>query len=36
MANLAMRQLTFISFMCFPEWRGLLTQSGVIFKCFNN
>jgi hypothetical protein len=25
MANLAMRQHTFISFMCCPEWRGLLT-----------
>jgi hypothetical protein len=26
MANMAMRQQTFISFMCCPEWRGLLTS----------
>jgi uncharacterized protein YbaR (Trm112 family) len=25
MANMAMRQRTFISFLCCPEWRGLLT-----------
>jgi hypothetical protein len=35
MSNMAMRQHTFISFLCCPEWRGLLTVNMfVIYEDF--